>query len=108
MAQTGIGDAIHVLRKKIQQIQSELDSDGSFDTIPEMIDSANLLRFNEYLHKKVQKQDELVATYKEYSKSLEQMISILFEIQVDLKDVLKEQSLLMSKTKRRRVGKKTS
>ena len=107
MAQTGVGDAIHVLRKRIQQIQSELDSDGSFDTIPEMIDSANLLRFNEYLHKKVQKQDELVAAYEKYSKSLEQMISTLFEIQVDLKDVLKEQSSLMSKAKRRRGVKKT-
>lgn len=91
-----VGNKIYDLRKKIQQIKSELDDD-SFDISPEIIDSTNLLRSNEHLEEKTQKQDELINTYDEYSKELEQLINTLFEIQSSLRDVLK-QSISMSKS----------
>ena len=50
MSETKISNNIYVLRKEIQQIQSELSSLGDpIADMPEMISSANLLRSNEYL-----------------------------------------------------------
>lgn len=100
MSNLGAGNLVYDLRKKIQQLQSELNSIDSFDHSPEIIDSTNLLRTNEYLVKKIQKQDELIQVCMEHSKSLEQLLLTLFEIQLDLKDILKAQSSLLSKRKR--------
>lgn len=99
MDKVGAGALIYDLRKKIQDMQSEFDSIGSFEASPELIESANLLRSNEHLSKTVRIQADLVQAYREYSEALESLLSTVFEIQADLKDVLKEQSLLLSETK---------
>jgi len=91
---------IYSLRKQIQKIQSELDALGTpVKDLPELISSANLLRSNEYLLKSNEKQSQLLDAYRQYSKSLEEMLSTVFDIQKDLKNILKEQSALMSKHK---------
>jgi hypothetical protein len=64
--------------------------------MPQLITSANLLRSNEYLTKITQKQSELLSAYANYSESLEQILATLFDIQNDLKNILKQQSELMS------------
>ena len=64
--------------------------------IPEMVESANLLRSNEYLLKSDEKKTELLDAYDKYSKALEELLSTVFEIQQDLKEILKEQSALIS------------
>ena len=97
MSEIGLGESIYSLRKKIQKVQSELDAIGDpAKDIPELISSANLLRSNEYLKKINEKKSELLSTYEQYSKSLENTLSIVFEIQIDLKNILKEQSELIS------------
>lgn len=97
MGEIGVGELIYSLRKKIQTIQSELDTmGGPGKDIPELISSANLLRENEGLKKLNEKKSELLSTYEQYSKSLEEMLSTVFEIQNDLKNILKEQSELIS------------
>ena len=93
----GTGKIIYDLRKKIQEIQVDLDQLGSFPSnIPEMNDSTNLLRSNEYLLKANDKKTELLSVYRQYSESLEVLLSLVFDIQMDLKEILKEQSSMIS------------
>jgi hypothetical protein len=100
MSELGIGEIIYSLQKKIQKIQSELDALGEpTKHVPELISSANLLRSNEYLLKSNEKKSELLQAYEQYSKYLESMISDIFEIQHDLKEILKEQSALLASVK---------
>jgi len=92
----GAGEIIYDLRKKIQQIQSDLEQLGEpAKNIPEMIESANLLRTNEYLSKSDEKKTELIDAYGQYSNALEELLATVFDIQKDLKEILKEQSRLI-------------
>ena len=96
MSKTDVGEIICELRKKIQDIKLELDElGGPISDIPELITSANLLRSNEYLVKVSEKQSELLSAYGSYSKALEDMIAVVFDIQNDLKNLLNEQSKLI-------------
>ncbi len=91
---------IYDLRKKIQELQNELvQLDKLPSKIPEMIDSTNVLRLNEHLTKSNDKKTQLLEIYEKYSESLDKLLSTVFDIQNELKDILKEQSLLLSKTK---------
>ena len=102
MAEIESKELIFDLRKKIQQIQVDLNQLGDpASEIPELISSANLLRANEYLSKANDKKTELLSVYSQYSSSLENILSSVFEIQNDLKDILKHQSSLISKSKKR-------
>ncbi len=110
MGETGLGEMIYSLRKKIQTIQSEIDTLGDpAKDIPELISSANLLRENEHLKKLNEKKSELLSIYDQYSKSLEDLLSTIFEIQNDLKNILKEQSKLIPSKKKtiKRTSKKS-
>jgi hypothetical protein len=52
LTEIGVGELIHDFRKKIQLIQTELNPlDEPISDISELIDSANLLRSNNYLSK---------------------------------------------------------
>jgi len=96
----GLGEIIDDLRSKIYQIKSELDQLGDpIQDMPELITSANLLRSNEYLTKVSEKQSELLSAYEQYSIALENMVNAIFGIQNDLKNLLKEQSKLISDEK---------
>ena len=99
---TEIGELIYDLRNKIQQVQMDLDKLGEPESeISELITSANLLRSNEYLLKINEKKSDLLSLYVQYSDALEVLLSSVFEIQNDLKDILKEQSsMISSQTKR--------
>ncbi len=106
MSKIGVGEIIYELRKKIQVIQSELDKLGSpISDMPELIISANLLRSNEHYAQVLEKQSELLSAYDQYSRALEDMIAVVFDIQNDLKNILKEQSELLSD---RKTGKTSS
>jgi hypothetical protein len=99
----GVGKIIHEFSKKIQELQSELhELDSPTLDMPELINSTNLLRSNEYLSKVSEKQLELLTVYDQYSKALEDMIEMVFDIQNDLKTILREQSNLISNQKSRK------
>ena len=83
------------MKQKIQQIRQELDEIGEPEIIPEMIESTNLIRTNEHLSKTNAKKSELLIAYDEYSKQLEDLLSSVFDIQNELKEILKEQSNLI-------------
>ena len=102
MTKIGSGELIYDLRKKIQQIQADLNQLGDpASEIPELISSANLLRANEYLSKANDKKTELLSVYAKYSSALENILSSVFDIQNDLKEILKHQSSIISKSKKR-------
>ena len=104
MTNIGAGEIIYDLRKRIKQIQSDLEQLGEpTKNIPEMIESANLLRTNEYLSKSDGKKTELIDAYGEYSMALEELLTTVFDIQKDLKDILKEQSKLIPNTSKKQL-----
>ena len=103
MTEVGAGQVIYELRKQIQKLNSELKHlEESAPDIPELIESTNLLRSNEHLSEVNAKRTELITSYKEYSKELETMLETVFEIQKDLKEILKTQSNLIDEPKRTR------
>ncbi len=71
-----------------------------------MIESANLLRSNEYLSKSDEKKTELIDAYGKYSKTLEELLSTVFDIQKDLKEILKEQYRLIPNSSKKSKSKK--
>ncbi len=100
---------INNLRKNVQNIQSDLDQlGGPVSEIPELVISANLLRSNEYLSKANDKKTELLSAYEQYSEALEELLLTTFDIQNDLKDILRDQSSLISKTKKQSKAKNKS
>jgi len=96
LAKVGTEEIIYDMRKKIQSIKSDLSQLDCPPTIPELIDSANLLRLNEHLSKTNDKKTELLRAYEQYSAALEGLLETVFDIQNELKDILKEQSSMIS------------
>ena len=108
MTNIGAGEIIYDLRTKIQEIQFNLEQLGEpAKNIPEMIESANLLRSNEYLSKSDEKKTELIDAYGQYSKALEELLSTVFDIQKDLKEILKEQSALIPNSSKKPIKSKS-
>jgi len=112
MTQVGVGQTIYDLRKKIQNLSYELSlMNSSSPSVPQLINSANLLRSNETLTTTNFKKSELISAYQLYSKELETMLENILEIQKDLQEILKAQSSLISEkktTKKRPSSKKKS
>lgn len=100
---SGLGNNLSDLRRRIQKAQEELAQIGAPEPPhPELINTANLLRANEYLTKTDEKKTELLSAYEGYAKQLEQAVTSLLSIQTDLKAV-KAQA---SRTKRKKPRKK--
>jgi len=98
LTELGVGEIIYDLRKQIQKITSELEIlENDSKNIPELISSTNLLRSNDHLVEINHKKSKLIASYFLYSNQLEQMLATVFDIQKDLKDILKIQSSFLSK-----------
>ena len=108
MTKIGSEELIYDLRKKIQEIQADLNQLGDpVSEIPELITLANLLRSNEYLSKANKKKTELLTAYTQYSNALEKLILTVFDIQNDLKEILKKQSSMISSQRKKRSKRKT-
>ena len=100
MTEIGAGKIIYDLRKKIQLVQFELNQIGApVSDISELIDTANLLRSNESLLKINEKQSELILAFEQHSKALEELLTAVFDIQNNLKDILHAQSSLIPEPK---------
>ena len=108
LAEVGAGEIIYELRKQIQKITLELKRlDKSTSNIPELIESSNLLRSNQHLTEVNTKRSELITSYEKYSKELEKMLATVFDIQKDLKEILKTQSSIIEKQKKSKARKKS-
>ncbi|MBA4453029.1 MAG: hypothetical protein H2B00_01885 [Nitrosopumilaceae archaeon] len=101
MNEVGAGQVIYELRKKIQNLTLELNNlNDQSPEMPELIQSANLMRKNDHLVEVNSKNSQLISAYENYSKELEQMLATIFEIQKDLKEILKSQTALISEPKK--------
>jgi len=108
LTKIAVGGVIYDMRKKIQQIQADLNQLGSpVSEIPELITLANLLRSNEYLSKANEKKTELLSAYEQYFMALEELLSSVFDIQNDLKEILKVQSSMISSQRKKQLKAKT-
>ncbi len=100
LTEVKISNNLYDMKQKIDQIEREMK--GFVDSpehMPELIDSSNLLRKNEFLVSTDQKKTELISLYSTYAKSMELLLTSLFEIQNELKTVLQDQSSLISSPK---------
>lgn len=102
----GLGNNLNELKLRIRQIQDELSKIGPPEIMPEMINATNALRLNEYLRKSDEKKTALNAAYDEYAGQLEQIISSLLSIQVDLKEIIKTEASILGTQTRKPSGKK--
>ena len=101
LTEVGAGQVIYELRKKIQNLTLELNNlNNQSPELPELIKSTNLMRKNDHLVEINSKNSQLISAYQNYSKELEQMLATVFDIQKDLKEILKTQSGLISEPKK--------
>lgn len=101
LSNVGAGEVIYELRKKILEITLELNKlNDSSTNMPELIQSANLLRSNDHLEEVNKKSSDLISAYRQYSQELENMLATVFDIQKDLKEILKTQTSLISEQKK--------
>jgi biotin-(acetyl-CoA carboxylase) ligase len=104
----GLGSNLSELKSKIDGVRSDLASiEHPGDPLPEVINTTNVLRLNEYLAKTDEKKSELLVLYEEYAKHLESLVSTLLSIQEDLKDIVKTQVNLLDSEKQKPRPKRT-
>jgi len=72
--------------------------------MPELINSTNLLRANDFLKKTGEKKSELLTAYDQYVKQLENTLTKIIKIQEQLKKSVKKRS--QRKTVRKKTKKK--
>ena len=103
----GLGNNLNELKLRIGQLYAEIDSLGiPASNMEEMIDTTNLLRQNDYLQKSIAKKSQLITVYDVYTKELEVMVSSLFSIQSELKDLIKTEAKLIDSKKQKKPRKK--
>jgi len=95
--------AINDLKNRINQAQSDLAKlEEPNKQIPELINSTNLLRSNEFLTKTNTKKTELLSLYELYFKEIENVLVEIKKIRIELKNSLKSKSKKPSKKRKRR------
>lgn len=99
----GLGRNLGELKARIEKIQSDLTSiEHPGDPLPEVINTTNVLRLNEYLTKTNEKKSELLLLYEEYTKHLESLVSTLLSIQEDLRDIVKAEARLLGSSEKQK------
>lgn len=104
----GLGNNLNELKARIQKLHQEIHALGE-PALPleQMIGTTNVLRQNEYLAQSNEKKTELIMLYADYAKQLEQIVTSLFSIQSDLKELIKTEASLIESEKPKRTVKKT-
>jgi 7,8-dihydro-6-hydroxymethylpterin-pyrophosphokinase len=99
----GLGSNLGELKLRVQKAQEELAQLGSPEPpLPEMIDTTNIIRINEYLTKSNESKARLISAYEDYAKKLEEIVSSLLSIQADLKDIIKTEASLIARSGRKK------
>jgi prefoldin subunit 5 len=103
----GLGKNLNELKHNIQKIQEELSKiEAPEQPHPEIINTTNLLRANEYFAKSDEKKTALIAAYTEYAKQMEEILKSMFSIQSDLRDIIKTEASIIGMSGNREVRKK--
>lgn len=108
MKKLGLGGVLSEFKNEISKIIQEIEEIGEpSPEIPELIDSTNLRRSNDHFKKINEKKTQLLQVYSNYVNQLENLLSSVFEIQKDLKDLIKDQAELMQMSKTKKTHTKT-
>jgi hypothetical protein len=100
MSEIGLGTSASHIKNEIKELENQMNIiDGEISDIPELINSANLLRNNESLKKNNEVKSQLIKKYDQYTTTLETLLTTVFEIQNELKDILRDQSELIGQSK---------
>jgi hypothetical protein len=92
----GLGNNLNELKLRISKAREELERmSSSISPLPEMIDSTNILRQNEHLIKVDKAKSNLIISYEEYTKQLEDLALSLLSIQSDLKDIVTTEASIL-------------
>ena len=103
------------LKQRIEHLSEELETTSqSTQPMPELINATNILRANEYLTRINAKKTEIISSYAEYVKELEQLVSSVLErkiaflkkAQTRLQKTKKKQKRKQAKKSKRRSSKK--
>ncbi len=101
---------ISELKRKIIQTKNELSAlSNDQNQIPELINSTNLLRANDFLTKTGEKKSELLTAYDQYAKQLESTLTKIIKIQEQLKKSVKkrfQRKPIRKKTKKKKSTKR--
>ena len=109
MSEIGLGTSASHMKNEIKELEIQMNSiDREISNIPELINSANLLRNNESLKKNNEVKSQLIKKYDQYTNTLETLLTTVFEIQNELKDILRDQSELIGKSKAKKSTQKKS
>jgi len=109
MKNLGSEKALNAIKQKIDKKQRELEElEKSNKPIPELINSANLVRQNEILKKINDTKTELVAAYESYNGKLENILGNIIKIQTQIKNSLKTKSRRTPRKKKKWTRKKPS
>ena len=101
----GLGNNLNELKIRIRKAKEELEQMGSTEQpLPEMINTTNVLRANEYLTKTDQGKTNLISAYEEYTKQLEELAVSLLSIQSDLKEIVKTKASMIKRTSRKKTS----
>lgn len=100
LSKLGAGKPVTALKNQIDTLRKEIANLERPKKMPELIESANLVRINEYLEKSDSLKTDLLDLYRQYTESLENLLSTVFDIQNELKDIIKEEAKSLS-TKRK-------
>ena len=79
---------IKELQTRIEKLKHDLSTIKQLEQPqPELINSTNMLRTNEYLTREIQQQSELLSLYEKYSKELENLVVSTSEIKFKIKQL---------------------
>lgn len=100
LSKLGAGRSVTALKNQINDLKKEIASMKKPKKMPELIESTNLVRINEYLEKSDSLKTQLLDLYDQYAGSLEDLLSAVFDIQIELKDIIKEEAKTLSTEKK--------
>ncbi len=100
LSKLGAGRSVTALKNQINDLKKEIASIKKPEKMPELIESTNLVRINEYLEKSDSLKTQLLDLYDQYAGSLEDLLSAVFDIQNELKDIIKEEAKTLSTEKK--------
>jgi len=96
---SGLTKKISLLKQRLEEAKKDLSEIGEMkEPLPELINSANLLRSNEYLFKVNEKKSNLLVAFEVYAEVLVRLVSFL-EIKKELSSLKKKTGSRKSKPK---------
>ena len=100
MSALGAGRQLSEMKKKISEIKQQISQLGVIpEDVPGMIGSSNIMRKNDFLLTSDSLKSDLISYYDLYTQNLESLLHSVFEIQNELKQIIHDQSKMISEEK---------